>query len=59
MTAKACCPTSPSPIRIAPIKFVDVLFRSELFDLQRALAFDRDGFEFFRIELDVLALGDP
>jgi hypothetical protein len=45
-------------VGVAHIDFVDVGFRNEFVDLNSAIAFDRDGFQFLRIKLDVFALVD-
>ena len=45
-------------IRAIEIKLVDLFFRNELVNLDRALALDRYGLEFFRLDLEVLALAD-
>ena len=45
-------------IGIVEIELVDLLARHELVDLDRALALDRDRFQLFRLELEVLALAD-
>ena len=40
------------------IEFVDLILRHKLVDLNSALAFKRDRFELFRIDIDVLAFAD-
>ncbi len=45
-------------IRIAHIKLVDLAARHEFFDFDDVLAFDGDGFDLFRLKLDIFALVD-
>ncbi len=46
-------------IGIAQIELVDLAARHEFFDVDDVLALDGDGFELFRLELDIFALGRP
>ena len=45
-------------IGIVQVDFIDLVLGHELVDVYRALAFDRDGFEFLGIKFDIVALAD-
>ena len=45
-------------IGIVQVQFVNLVLGHELVDVDRALALDRDSFEFLGIKFDVIALAD-